>query len=291
MITCYIVSLGTAAETVEKLTLRIVGCLVGAASGLAALVFLMPSVTSIGGLLAIVFLAALGSGWVAAGSPRISYAGFQIAFAFFLCVIQGASPAFDMTVARDRVVGILFGNLVMYVVFTTIWPVSVTRRIDPAIATVLRRLSAMMTAANRSSRYSLAGEAHAALGTLEQDMALARYEPQAVRPAPDWLEARRRAAHEIAALQGPLLLNARLDPTCSDAIAGRLARLADSVDDHSASSGARATGAVGPGPQEEPEASTHAVGRRIDDHLGRLEQSLLHRYAEEPRRRAQHAPG
>ncbi len=32
-ITCYIVSLGTTAETVEKLTLRILGCLVGAAAG------------------------------------------------------------------------------------------------------------------------------------------------------------------------------------------------------------------------------------------------------------------
>ena len=98
----------------------------------------MPYVTSIGALMAIVFLAALVSGWIAAGSPRIAYVGFQVAFAFFLCVIQGAAPAFDMAVARDRVIGILFGNLVVALVFTLIWPVSVADRVDPALTSVLR---------------------------------------------------------------------------------------------------------------------------------------------------------
>ena len=43
LITCYIVALGTAAETVEKLSLRILGCLLGAAAGIAAIVFWFPS--------------------------------------------------------------------------------------------------------------------------------------------------------------------------------------------------------------------------------------------------------
>ena len=58
LITCYIVSLGTTAETVEKQALRFFGCGVGAAAGIAAIVFLMPNVTSIGGLMGVVFLAA-----------------------------------------------------------------------------------------------------------------------------------------------------------------------------------------------------------------------------------------
>src|SRR3984893_7516901 len=122
LITCYIVSLGTTAETVEKLTLRILGCLVGAAAGIAAIVYLIPHVTSIGALMIVVFLGALVSAWIAAGSPRISYAGFQMAFTFFLCVIQGSGPSFDLTTARDRVIGILLGNIVVYVIFANIWP-------------------------------------------------------------------------------------------------------------------------------------------------------------------------
>ncbi|MBO0757034.1 MAG: FUSC family protein, partial [Bradyrhizobiaceae bacterium] len=81
-LTVYIVSLGTLAETVEKLTLRILGCLIGAAAGIGAIVFVMASLTSIEDLMAIVFIGALVSAYVAVGSPRISYAGFQIAFAF-----------------------------------------------------------------------------------------------------------------------------------------------------------------------------------------------------------------
>ncbi len=153
LITCYIVSLGTAAETAEKLTLRVLGCLIGAATGTAAIVFLMPAVASIGALMAVfIFVAAFISGWVAAGSPRISYVGFQLAFAFFLCVVQGAAPAFDMTIARDRLIGILFGNIAVAVVFTLVWPVSIAGRIDPAIASLLRRFSAsLLQEAGRSA--------------------------------------------------------------------------------------------------------------------------------------------
>src|SRR5262249_9757882 len=97
-LTVYIVAQTTAAESVEKLSLRIIGCLVGAVAGYAAIIFLVPYLTSIGGLMIAVFVGAWGAAYVAAGSPRISYAGFQIAFAFFLCVIQGSGPAFDLTV-------------------------------------------------------------------------------------------------------------------------------------------------------------------------------------------------
>ncbi len=95
LITCYIVALGTTAETVEKLGLRILGCLVGSATGTAAIVWVIPTIASIWAFLAVVFAGALCGAWIAAGSARIAYAGFQFAFAFFLCVIQGTGPAFD----------------------------------------------------------------------------------------------------------------------------------------------------------------------------------------------------
>src|SRR4029077_19636491 len=58
-ITCYIVSLGTAGETSEKLTLRILGCAVGAAVGIGAIFFVVPWLTSIEALMALVFIGAL----------------------------------------------------------------------------------------------------------------------------------------------------------------------------------------------------------------------------------------
>ncbi len=145
-ITCYIVSLGTVAESVEKLALRILGCLVGAAAGIAAIVFLVPALTSIEHLSIVVFVASLLTGYVAAGSPRVSYAGFQAAFAFFLCVLQGNRSGLqhgDRARPHDR---ILLGNLVAYVALSWLWPVSVGRRIDPAIARLLARLGALSDA-------------------------------------------------------------------------------------------------------------------------------------------------
>src|SRR5580658_377730 len=224
-LTCYIVSLGTTAETVEKLTLRILGCLVGAAAGYGAMIFLIPYLTSITALMVVVFAGALAAGYVSAGSERISYAGFQFAFAFFLCVIQGPSPAFDLSTARDRVIGILLGNLVAYLAMTNLWPISVGKRIDPAIAALLRRLAALMTA-DKSARPALASQAQSELAKIETDIDLAAYEPEAVRPNTAWLAARRQAADEIGALESMLLLSADNDAKTSAQIAGRLEALA-----------------------------------------------------------------
>jgi multidrug resistance protein MdtO len=230
LITCYIVSLGTTAETVEKLTLRILGCLVGAAVGIAAIVYLIPSVTSIGALMVIVFLGALVSAWIAAGSPRIAYAGFQIAFAIFLCVIQGPGPSFDLTTARDRVIGILLGNAVVYVLFTNIWPVSVGKRIDPAIAALLRRLSGLLMEASKPARLSHVAEMQEMIAGIERDLVLAQYEPPSIRPSDSWIKVRQRAAEEVGALFGPLLLTGDKNPHFSAQVANRLSRLADTLD-------------------------------------------------------------
>ena len=58
VITCYIVSLGSAGETVQKLRLRLAGCVIGALAGTAASVFIVPHMDSIASLLALVSIAA-----------------------------------------------------------------------------------------------------------------------------------------------------------------------------------------------------------------------------------------
>jgi multidrug resistance protein MdtO len=281
LITCYIVSLGTAAETMEKLTLRISGALIGAAAGLAAIVFVMPYVTSIGGLMAVVFLAVLASAWVAAGSPRIGYVGFQIAFAFLLCVVQGSSPAFDLSIARDRVVGILFGNLVTALLSVSLWPVSVGQRVDPAITTVLRRLGAMANASSRSQRISLATDAHASLTTLEQTLDLARYEPATVAPARNWLEGRRRVASAIAALGGSLLLSRDRREGASRDLAGRLDGLAALLDHPPQASTVPATDAtlLRRGADTGSKLTVLPIGDKVAFHLRTLERVLAEEIA------------
>jgi multidrug resistance protein MdtO len=226
-ITCYIVALSTAAETAEKLSLRVLGCMVGAAAGTAAIVYLVPNLVSIGALMLVVFGGGFLSAYVAGGSPRFSYAGFQIAFAFYLCVVQGNAPAFDLAIARDRVVGILIGDLVTFLIFTTLWPVSVARRVDPAIAALLRRLSSLAATPDKETRRGQESQAQAALTAIQTDLQLARYEPSPLLPSQSWLAVRRETIQALMELQSPLFLGANQRAPLPADIPIRLQALAD----------------------------------------------------------------
>ncbi|WP_213306309.1 FUSC family protein [Paraburkholderia sacchari] len=237
-ITCYMVSLGTTAETIEKLTLRIAGCLIGAVLGTAIIVFVMPALASATELMSLVFVGAWLSAWVAMGSPRIAYAGMQIAFAFFLCVIQGPAPGFDLTLARDRAIGILIGNVVVYLIFTRVWPVSIASQIDAALKTLVAQWTRIAHAADAGTRRALAAGALAQYGELRQSLGVIHYEPSWVRPAPAWIASRRRALAELGAAEGPLVLAAGRAGAAADA---RLRALAQRID-----AGAEVDGAAPP---------------------------------------------
>ena len=121
-ITCTFIALESTEATLYKGTLRFVGCLIGGALALFSIVFLMPHMETIASLVVLVACASAIAGWVATGSERISYAGLQLAFAFFYSVFQGYAPDTDLDNVRNRVVGILFGLVVTGLVFKYIWP-------------------------------------------------------------------------------------------------------------------------------------------------------------------------
>ena len=271
LITCYIVALETTAETIEKITLRIFGCLIGAAAGVAIILFVMPHVDSIGALMAIVFAGSLVSAWIAAGSPRIAYLGFQLALAFYICVAQGWSPSFDMTSIRDRIVGILFGELVIVAVFTSVRPVSIAARVDRALPALLRRLAALADAPGLAERGGLVAETQTGLGALAQDLAIARYEPRSILPPPAWFERRRAMMRELSSLPAPLLLL----PGPDEALGQRLDRIAAMLSggsrDASDPPAGKASGDADP-----------AVRALVDRPLAALERIASDEAAEEP---------
>ncbi|MFM0076119.1 FUSC family protein [Paraburkholderia sediminicola] len=239
-ITVYMVSLGTTAETVEKMTLRIAGCLVGALLGIAAIVFVTPVLTSVAGLMTLVLVGAWLSAWIAFGSPRMAYAGFQIALVFFMCVLQGAAPGYDLTLARDRTIGILIGNVVVYLVFTRVWPVTVAARIDAGLTTLRQQWERLTALPDAVTRRAQAASAMAQCGALEQDIALMHYEPSWVRPEAQWIAERRSALAKLDALEGPMFLLAERRPGDA-AIEGWIKRAMDGLPMPSAETGAKVT--------------------------------------------------
>src|SRR4051812_23995131 len=143
-ITCTFIALESTEATLYKGTLRIVGCVIGGALALFSIVFLMPHMETIASLVVLVACAAAMAGWVATGSERISYAGLQIAFAFFYSVFQGYAPDTDLDNVRNRVLGILFGLTVPGLIFRYMWPERTIDRLRVALRQALQQLARLL---------------------------------------------------------------------------------------------------------------------------------------------------
>ena len=144
IVTCFLVALGTIGESTHKAALRLAGACIGGALGIGAILVVMPSVDGLGGLLGLLTPVLLISAWVASGSERIAYCGMQIALGFAVSVLQGYGPTLDMQTARDRIIGVLLGDVAILAVFTTIWPVSVDNVVRARLADALDRLADLM---------------------------------------------------------------------------------------------------------------------------------------------------
>ncbi|MGE4126374.1 MAG: FUSC family protein [Pusillimonas sp.] len=210
MVTCYVAALGSTGETLHKLTLRIIGCLIGAAMGISSIIFLMPYMTSIGELMLLVFAGILVAGWVSSGSERSAYAGVQIGLAFLLTVLQGFGPDVEISVATDRVAGILLGNALLYLIFTKVWPVSSLETARAGMAEVSQKLKAYRESAKplQTLTPSQAANLLGALGLVREQLLMRRFEPRTLRSDTD--EAT-RLQHALHALE-KCCIEAALDP-------------------------------------------------------------------------------
>jgi multidrug resistance protein MdtO len=251
MLTCFIVGLTTVGETVQKLSLRIVGCCVGAAAGLLAIVYVVPNITSITSLLLLIGVVTLPAAWVAVGRPSVSYIGFQAAFALYLCILQGDEPKFDLTIIRDRTIGIIFGNVVIYVIYTRVFPVSVLGRVREELIQLIDRcrevLRSVAQAAPAIETACRAAEMQASLEEIESSALALGYETlrsssgrpqrQAIRRSVEALRRVTDSVCKVAAYPPPLaeqsLVSAAVR-TKSEGLEARLEAIASSFSDEPA---------------------------------------------------------
>ena len=120
--TCLLTALSTIGSSRQKQLLRFAGAVVGGfVIGMGSQIFLLPHLDSIGGFTVLFILVTALASWFMTSSPRLSYFGLQVALAYYLIHLQEFAIQSSLSIARDRVVGVLFGLLMMWLVFDQLW--------------------------------------------------------------------------------------------------------------------------------------------------------------------------
>ena len=116
--TCVLTALSNIGSSRQKQVLRIAGAILGGfVLGMGGQIFILPSLDSVGGFTVLIAIGSAIAAWVSTSSSRLSYAGLQIAFAFYLINLSEFTIQTSLAVARDRVIGVLLGTSMMWLVF------------------------------------------------------------------------------------------------------------------------------------------------------------------------------
>jgi multidrug resistance protein MdtO len=173
VITCFVVSLTTVGASNQKGLLRFGGAAVGGGMGIFALVYLLPNVDTVGGFWLVFGAGTLAAAWVNFGTPRISYGGYQTGLAFYKGVLHEVGMSLNLTVVRDRLVGVALGLTVFGIVEHFLWPVRAADRMRERLVDVFHSLAALALAC--------AGTGRAAMTDLDEQRRLISQEVEDVQ--------------------------------------------------------------------------------------------------------------
>jgi multidrug resistance protein MdtO len=142
--TCFVTALTTIGASRQKQFLRFAGALIGGFGlGMGSQIFILPYIDSIAGFTMLFIPVIAAAAWIAASGPRLSYLGLQIAVAFSLINLQEFRFQTSLAVARDRVVGILLGLLMMWLFFDRLWSTPTAVEMRRTFVATLRLLAGL----------------------------------------------------------------------------------------------------------------------------------------------------
>lgn len=120
--TCIITALSTIGSSRQKQVLRLGGAIIGGfIFGMGAQVFVLPHLDTIAGFTVLFAVVTAISAWIQTSSARLSYLGVQLALAFYLINLQEFTIQTSLSIARDRVFGVLLGLVSMGLFFDLLW--------------------------------------------------------------------------------------------------------------------------------------------------------------------------
>jgi multidrug resistance protein MdtO len=144
--TCVLTALTSVGSSRQRQLMRVLGFVLGGVvAGLGAQIFVLPYIDSIGGFTVLFATISAVAAWIATSSSRLSYAGAQFAFAFYLIHLSDFSIQTSLAVPRDRALGVLLGITMMWLVFERLFPRSATDEMVRVFVRNVRTMSELMS--------------------------------------------------------------------------------------------------------------------------------------------------
>ena len=138
--TCIITTQESEGMEHQKQVLRLIGDSLAGICAIGSIALIMPHLSSIAGLTALVGVVTLLGGYVYLGSYKLAYGGRQFSYCFFLATLTSTRMPTSLNEARDRVFGVMLGIFVMWVVYDQMLPVRTSVKMREAVAGALKVL-------------------------------------------------------------------------------------------------------------------------------------------------------
>ena len=182
VLTCVVTALSTTGNSLQAQFLRLAGFVAGGVVlGLSAQILILPSIDNIFGF-ALFFAAGTAiAAWFATSSPRLSFFGVQMALSFFFINLQDAHIQTDLTVARDKAMGVLLGIIAMGLVFDRFGTKSDAKQLEKLLVRNIRMLAQLGISRLTSDRAAGAAQFRRLRSQINDNFATMESQTDAVR--------------------------------------------------------------------------------------------------------------
>jgi multidrug resistance protein MdtO len=197
VLTCIITALTTIGNSLQAQSLRLAGFVFGGlVMGLTAQILILPGVDTVSGF-ALLFAAGTAiAAWFATSSPRLSFFGVQMALAFYFVNLQDSHIETDLTIARDKVAGVLLGVLAMGFLFDRFGTKSDAKQLQNLLVRNIRMLAQLAVSSVVKDKSNATSQIHRLRSQINENFASLESQADAV-----WFEFqfRRQREEEVAA--------------------------------------------------------------------------------------------
>jgi uncharacterized membrane protein YccC len=140
----------TYGATLHKMYLRVSGAIIGGVVTLLVIIIVSPNFDTLPTYMLAAFAVFYSFAYSSVGNARMSYAGKQMGIIFSLAFV-GLSPSVNIYEPLWRIWGVLLGDIVVAIVFFTLWPEYAGDSLVPRLRKVLANMLALAPGGSASS--------------------------------------------------------------------------------------------------------------------------------------------